>query len=134
MMATIQCFLPTSRLLQRPERVGNLFEAAQYISTGSVFMCPGEAGYQTHLWRIPFSDPSSLNTPKSQKALLQFMADGCAWTLQAQGFRWTPETAPVPAAGCPHGPLQPHSAQTTDRHKHQRDVGGAVWRVGASEI
>lgn len=38
-MATIESFLLTSRLLQRPERGGNLFEVAQQASTG-----PRESG------------------------------------------------------------------------------------------
>lgn len=60
----------------------------------------------TWLWRIPFSDPSRLNVPKSQKALLQLTVDGheCRGRGEGRGeFRWAQEVVPVP-----HHSLRPH--------------------------
>lgn len=56
-----------------------------------------------------------------------FESDGSAGVPEAQ------EAVPAPAAGQLHGSLQPHLAQATERHKHQRDGGMAGRRLVRAE-
>lgn len=61
-MATTESLLLTSRLLQRPERGGNLFEVAQQDSTGT-----RESGVSDSSLKNSFSTLSQAERPKSQK-------------------------------------------------------------------